>query len=240
VRTIDHLPPPPPGRVSRKQLIVPGLLALALLVGIGAVILLAQRSGDTGAPPQPAAFATPVPTDPIFLLSVQQIQDGQVLFARADGGGAIDYEIPAGAEVELLRRAEFSELAVGDWLVAAGIPNRVRNFVIRELIAFPSPADPPAGQFVRTPAGFLGHEAANDANSEPVIAGVITEVSPDRVVLDTGYALVEISQAEDRPVPLRIYQQGTIEDLVPGARIAIPAVDGRPDPNAAAILVALP
>lgn len=236
-----HLPPgPPPGRASRRQLVLPGLIAIVLVVGIGAVLVLAQRAGDTGAPPRPEPFATPAPLDPMVVYSVQQVANGRLVLGDPRGSGSVDVELPAGATVELLRRAEFTDLNEGDWLVATGIHNEVRNFVIRELIAIPAAdgADPPA--FFRTPAGFLGHEAAADRDAMPVLGGIVTGVSPDRLVLDTGHTTVEITLDEHGPPPLRVLEEGSLEDVVAGSRLAIPAQNGQPDPVAPGILVALP
>lgn len=235
-----HLPPTPPGQVSRKQLIVPGFLAVALLVGIGVVLVLAQRSGDTGAPPQPPPYATPAPGQPVVVLSVQQVDDGQPVFARLDGSGTVDYAIPGSATVEVLDRATLGDLQPGDWLMASGVPNRVRNFAIRDLVAIPGPFDVVGGEFARTPAGFFGHEAGDDSDAAPVLGGVVTEASETGVVIDTGHDLVDVTTAEFEPIPLRVAREGSADDLVPGARVAIPAVGGDPDPSADAILVALP
>lgn len=237
---VPHLPPTPPGQVSRKQLIIPGFLAVALLAGIGVVLVLAQRSGDTGAPPQPPPYATPAAERPVIVLSVQQIDDGQPVFASTDGSGTVDYAIPGSATVEVLERATLGDLQPGDWLMASGVPNRVRNFAIRDLVAIPGPFDVVGGEFVRTPAGFLGHEAGDDSDAAPVLGGVVTEASAAAVVINTGHDLVEVTPGEFEPVPLRVAREGSTDDLVPGARVAIPVVGGAPDPSADAILVALP
>lgn len=233
-----HVPPPPPAGASKRQLLAPGFLAVLLVVGVGAVIFLAQRSGDTGAPPQPAPFATPEPDEPMIVLSVQQVADGTPVFG--DGSGTVDLDLPGGIDVDLLRSASFDDVEPGDWIVAHGVRNEVRNFVIRGFVVFPGPYDEVPGEPVRSPSGFRGHEAASDRNSEPVLSGVVTGVDSDRITFDTGYTETEVSEAEYSPVPLRILEEGSLGDLASGTRVAIAAENGELPADPQGILAELP
>jgi hypothetical protein len=241
VTDAPHLSPGPvPPHPSGRQLLAPGLLAAFLAIGVIVVLVLAQRSGDTGAPARPGPFATPAPFEQFVRLTVQSIVGDRILFEAPDGSGTVDVELSPSLAVDLLRRADPEAIGVGDWVLVTGVANEVRNFAIRELVVFPGANAPGPGLFARTPAGFTGHEASADMNAVPVLGGVVTEILDGGLVLDSDSGPIEINFTGSGSVPVRVLEKGSLGDLVAGSRVAIPAQGGQPDPDALGILVTLP
>ncbi|MDZ7729666.1 MAG: hypothetical protein U5Q44_16505 [Dehalococcoidia bacterium] len=80
--------------------IAPLVVLGVLLVLVVSVLVLANRAGDTGLPPQPGEFATPAPLEAFAASSVRQVSEGEITF------GEEGFAIPDGATIELLRLAE--------------------------------------------------------------------------------------------------------------------------------------
>jgi hypothetical protein len=155
------------------------LLVTLLLVGVGAVILLARRSGRSDLPPEPAPFVAPSPARPVVALDVQQSAGGRLTLSD----GSRDLAPHPDARVESLRAISSAEVRPGEWMTVIGIPNEVRNFSIRSIVVLPSTATPDADGVRRSPAGFAGHEASRDGSERPLLGGQIEQVEGERVTL---------------------------------------------------------
>jgi hypothetical protein len=166
-------------RPSARSWLPLALVGVALLLGIGAVILLAQRSGRSDLPPEPSAFVAPAPARPVVALDVQQSAGGRLTLSD----GSRDQALKADARVERLSAIEAAQLRPGDWLTVIGIPNEIRNFSIRSIVVLSSPAPPDADGVRRSAGGFAGHEASRDGSERPLLGGLVERVDGERVTL---------------------------------------------------------
>lgn len=233
----------PPSSPGKRQYIAPAIFALVILLVLGAVIVLAQRSGGSGAPPRPGAFVTPVDPRPFVVYSVQQASEGSVTFGSGDGQQVSDLAIDANTRIEVLTIAPFDSIAVGDWVTLIGVPNGVRTFALRGIVVLPEPGTERVTGFATTPGGFLGHEVSRDPAEQPAVGGIVTAVGEDSLTLDAPDGRTDITvslDAENPPPVVQRVEQGSLEDLRAGASVAFPAEDGRPAPGFDAVLVTLP
>lgn len=223
-------------RGTRRRAIVPLAIFGVLLVLVVAVLVLANRSGDTGLPPVPAEFEAPAPAEPMFVGTVRQASDGELSFGEDE-----DFAIPDGAEIELLRPASLDDIAEGDVVTAVGVPNDVRSFVVRYIVVFPG-ATFETGEFPRTAGGFRGHEPGPDGNEVPALAGQVTGVEEGAILLNDGNGELRLELTGEQQPPsgtVRVVETGSIDDIGSGARVAIPAEDGDPVSGADAVIVYL-
>lgn len=221
--------------------LIPGVLLLVLVVMLAGVILVAGRSGDSGAPPQPAAFATPVASFSTVTLDVQQVAaDGRITFAN-DQGLPDELAIPAGARVEVLTPIEFADVPVGASVSLVGKPNDVRSFVISSVVVFAEDTVSTGNDAgVRSQGGFEGWEAGRDSVVRVILSGTVTSAGADEFVLESAAGPIRVNRAgTEAPFGLPVYllSEAGVDVIRAGARVAFPAVDSRPDPNADAVLV---
>jgi len=217
-----------------RQWLAPLAGMVLVVLALAAVIVLARKGGETGAPPAAGEFQRPVQEDLFAIYTVLQVTGGQIRFALADGAPAPDVAIPDGARVEMLGLAEASDVQPGDWVSVIGVTNEVRNFAIRFLVVIPGGA-PAADGIVRSPGGFAGHEANVDAAEAPLTGGRVVSVSGSSLALEGPSGAMTIALSEDAPL-LRLVE-GSVTGIREGDRVAFPASGGRADPAAGAVLV---
>lgn len=218
-------------RPSPRSWLPLALVGVALLAGIGAVVLLARRSGQSDLPPEPPAFVAPAPVRPVIALDVQQSGGGR--FTLSDGSR--DASPRPDARVELLRPIEAAQVRPGDWITVIGIPNEVRNFSIRSIVVLASPAPPDADGIRRSAGGFAGHEASRDGSERPILAGLVERVDGERVTLagPTGPVAVTLGPR----APLYRLERADTGAVREGDRIAFLSA---PSLDAATAILVLP
>lgn len=210
---------------------LPPVLLLAAIVAIFAgVILLARRAAEPDVPPEPAAFQPPAPAHAVTALDVQQASGGRLVLSD----GSRDVAFAPGVQVELLRPASAAEIRPGDWLVAIGIPNEVRNFSIRSLVLIADPSAPDGEGVVRSPGGFAGHEASRDSSERPLLGGVVEVVEGQEVTLRGPTGPITVTLTTN--APLRRLEAGRPEDVREGDRIAFIGADGLDDARGVLVL----
>jgi hypothetical protein len=224
-----------------KAWVIPGLVLLALLAMLGGIIAFAGTSGDSGAPPQPAAFVPPPPVFDTVTLDVQQVAaDGAITFAN-DQGPSDGVGIPVGASIEVLRLASFADAPVGAAASLIGKPNQVRSFVVTSIVVFEGETtETGTDAGVRSAGGFEGWEAGRDQSLRVILSGIVTEADADYIVLETAAGALTVQRAateEPFELPIYLLSEETIDAVASGGRVAFPAVDGAPDPSAEAVLV---
>lgn len=219
---------------TNRQWLVPFAGLVLLVVALAAVILLAREGGKTGAPPRRGPFERPSTEQSTAVYTVQQVSDGKIRFALADGAPAPDVAVPSGAKVELLRPATTADIHPGEWVTVFGVTNEVLNFAIRFVVAIPG-GTPDADGVARSPGGFAGHEANAQPEEAPLVSGRVVSVSGSVLVLEgpTGQMTVEAGES----APLFRLTEGAVSDIREGDRVAFPASGGKADPAATAVLV---
>lgn len=236
----EFSPPSPPGK---RQYIAPAIFAVLILLVLGTVVVLAQRSGGSGAPPRPGAFETPADPRPVVRYSVQQASDGQVTFSSGEGQPVRDVEIADETRIEVLSPASFDSIEVGEWVTLVGVPNGVRTFALRSIVVLPEPGTERVNGFALTPGGFLGHEVSRDPAEQPAVGGIVTSVGDGTLTLDApdGRTDITVELNPDNPPPaVQRVEEGSLDDLRAGATVAFPAEGDRPAPGFDAVLVTLP
>lgn len=236
----EFSPPSPPGK---RQYVAPAVFGIVIVAVLVTVIVLAQRSGGSGAPPRPGAFVTPVDPRPMVVYSVQQASGGNITFSSGEGQPVRDVTIDANTRIEVLTIAPFESIEEGDWVTLVGVPNNVRTFALRGIVVIPSPGQERVNGFALTEGGFFGHEVSRDPAEQPAVGGIVTAVGEDTLTLDApvGRTPVTLSLDAENPAPVvQRVEQGSLEDIRPGASVAFPAQDGRPAAGFNAVLVTLP
>lgn len=197
---------------------LPALVLLGLMLVLGGVIVLARRAAAPDTPPVLASLVTPSPVRPVGVYDVRQVNGNEVLLTGEGGATAAPLRLAPETRIEVLRPATAAELRAGDWLTVIGIPNEVRNFTIRTLVAIPE-AGTLADGVRRSAGGFAGHEAARDRAERPLLGGEIERIEGSRLILrgPDGPITVDLTAA----APLRRLTPGTAAELRPGDRIAL-------------------
>lgn len=238
-------------RGSRPWL-APAAVLVFLVAGLGAIIFLSSRANTTEAPPEPAAFATPVPARPVLGYDVRQAAPGSFQLASAGQASGQERTLTVTPDMtwEILERFPESEIAVGDYITVIGVPNAVRAFSIRSVVVFPANSTPGDDGIVRTENGFAGYEAARDPLEKPIMSGRVTALAQREGTTETARGLVPATftvvtfEGPGGPVTLDL-QNGadfalhrvapaTAEDVTDGDRLAF-ADDGN-EPEAILIL----
>lgn len=197
---------------------LPAALAGGVFAVLLGIVILSQRTGDDGAPPQPPAF-TGLPSSPLTVMDVKQ-RASDVLTLTGPGG-EVSFAIPDGASIERLRAVEASDIAVGDTINVVGIPNEVLSFSIHFVFVMANPAET-VDSAARSTGGFAGHEATLDPADRPIISGVVESVAEDGNLVTFrgpgGPATLRLNEAE----PARLYRLERVDasSIVEGDRIA--------------------
>ncbi len=229
-----------PGR--RRTWLLPTVLLVFMIVILAAVVVLAQRANDSGAPPRPADFVPPASTFPTVPYDIQQRSENGSLTIAATKGETFDVNLDNLA-VEVLDPIEIGEIDIGDRVSVIGRSNDVRNFVITSIVDLGEGPDIPEGDAgYRSATGFQGWEASRDQTLRPVIAGIVTSTGESSIVLDTsaGEVSVELVDTEGAGLP-PIYRLSASADFVidSGDRLALAGMEGD-DPGTATAAIVQP
>jgi hypothetical protein len=211
-----------PNRLRLPWWLAPLALAAVLAAGIAAVILLAQRAGQSNAPPEADPFVFSGPARPATPLDVQLVEGEKFTLSRSQAQGQqrqnIELQLPAATPVELLEPAVPGDIAPGDWITVIGIRNIVKSFSIHLIVVLPGTLALEDG-IVRTNLGYFGHEAARDPNDRPILSGKVIRMDGATAVLDTPGGETTLEFLAD--APLRKLRTGTAADIGEGDRVAV-------------------
>lgn len=199
-----------------------------------AVIVLANRSGGSGAPSQPGPFSLPGPAETFTAFDVRQADGSALTVAPAGGGSTQAVTLADGTVVEALRPAAAGAIEVGDWVVVIGIPNEVRNFAITRLAVITEPGDVGADGLARSPGGFVGVEGSRNGEERAITGGSVQSASSDGIVLDGPSG--DITIAFEGAPPVFLLASIEAAEVRPGDRLVI-AGDGALDAAEAVLVV---
>jgi hypothetical protein len=218
----------PPAR-RRRGLLLPIVLGAVTVGALVGVVVLSQVLGETSQPPTAPAFSPP-PREAVAARDVKDRTGAALILVRREGDSAVEesLELRPGLVVERLTPARPTGLNPGDTLVVLGIPNLVRNFAIRAIVAIPpGMLSPAAGEFPRTNAGFGGYEALLGGTARPLIAGVVEAVAGD-VITITGPDGPVTVEAGPGAALYRV-EAASLAAIEPGDRVALLPATGDPD-----------
>ncbi|WP_322795729.1 hypothetical protein [Tepidiforma sp.] len=204
-----------------RAVVAAGAAVAAAAVLLLAVVVGARVSGGSEAPPEPGPFVRPA-GEAYAAFDVERV-DGNVL--RLSGsGGTLELEVPDRAPAWLLVEAESTRVAPGMAIAVLAVPNEVRNFAIRAIVAGEGrESERPAGQ-------FWGHEVAREAGVLPVITGTVERVEADRIEVRTGAGSATVWLTPDAPLYLAV-RTGP-GDVGAGDRVAfVTDTEGKPLPG---------
>ncbi|MBI5947338.1 MAG: hypothetical protein HY875_04290 [Chloroflexi bacterium] len=190
-----------------RQWLVPLVVGVLVLAGVIAVVVLAQQAGTSDAPPEPGAFVPPAAIGQTVAFDVQQAQSGKLNLASPSGPQAArfkasvrDLALPDSTPVEVLTSSKLTDVRPGDWVTVFGVFNEVRNFAIRSVVVIRDPGKPLDDGFVRSPAGFLGDEAAKDQAERPILGGLVESVGDKSLVITGATGAVTITLSATPPL----------------------------------------
>ena len=218
---------------SRRGLpawLAPVALLLLIASAFATVLLLSRRAAAPDVPPEPPAFRPPAAARPVSAHDVQQVVAGRVTLSD----GSRDVPLAPDVRVEVLRPIPPDQVRTGDWLAVIGIANEVRNFSIRSLVLIPGGGAPDAEGVVRSPGGFVGHEASRDQSERPLLGGVVTASDGRTVTLQGPTGPVTVDLAPN--APLRRLAEARPDEIREGDRIAFAGTGGVSDARAVLVL----
>ncbi len=225
--------PASPRRTSPTAWIVPVILAVLLVAGIAAVLLLARQAARPDAPAQPGRFIPPASARPSAAFDVQSIH-GSTLTVTGNTKDSQEMTLAADTRVEVLDTITPGDLHPEDWMTVIGVPNAVKSFGIRSIVVIAAPGPPNADGIVFTADGFAGNEAARDPKELPILGGTIIRASSLNVVLQTAAGPVSVDFAG--APPLRRVRAATLADIHEGDRLAFLTTGGSLNPAAVLVL----
>jgi hypothetical protein len=217
-------------RPARFPWLLPVALFAVVLAALVGVILFARESSKSDAPPQPPAFVAPeLVTYTAFDVETNDGGKLKVSSGSAQTASSSDLELPAGTRVWIMEPATAAELSPPLKVNVIGIPNEVRNYTIRMMVAAePQGAISFEEPFLELFDGFYGHETSRDQR-ERVVLSVLLESFDGRDGV-TRTANGPGTLYVDDGAPLRLLRQGAPGDLQPGDRIALRhGANGQPD-----------
>jgi hypothetical protein len=184
--------------------LVPAGLLIALVVALGAIVLLSRRVGSDDVRPEPPAF-TYQPATPFQRLTVKQSTAGVLELAAdpvAGGPPPAQYTLSPSdsTKVEVLVAVDQSALGTGQWVAIVGVPNVVRNFSIHAIIIIPFATAPDASHIAHSPAGFAGYEASPDDADRVVLGGTVTALADGSLTLAGPAGPLTITLTPDAPL----------------------------------------
>jgi hypothetical protein len=218
------------------RLVLPVVLALALVGVALAVVMLAHRGRDRE-PPRPGAFTPPGPARPVTVLDVQQVRGG--VLTLGGPSGSVEAALRPDVTVSVLRPAALDDIRPGDWVTLAGIPNEVLNFAIRQVVIIPADlaAVPDAEGVPRLAGdGFGGYEANRDTRERPLLSGRVERIEGGTVTFTgrAGTMTLEVGPGS----PVQRLTRGAAADIRAGDRLAfLPDRPGAGLEDARAVLV---
>lgn len=237
----------PPGGRDLKPWIAPIAVVLFLVIGLGAIVVLSRRVAAPDAPSNPGPFSPPAAARPMQAFDVQGIAGDTIRIASGGStgsSGAVTQDLSAtpSTKWEFLEAVANADIQAGDWVQLIGIPNPVRAFSIRSVVVTAGGGTVDAEGFVRSPGGFLGFEATQDANERPILAGKVTAVASRQGTTETARGLKDVTYTvltlegpsgaltvdlqDGADIALYRIKAGTQADVRDGDRVAYPAGDG--------------
>ncbi|MBI2765116.1 MAG: hypothetical protein HYX53_04300 [Chloroflexi bacterium] len=220
-------PGPSPSRIPWWQ--APWLLPLvgfvAVIATLASVILISQRIGANDQPPAAPPLNFPATGPNVTRYTVKQVAGATISISEDVATGKPppaprDLLLGPGTAIDVLRPIKAAEIQPGQWVQVIGIPNEVRNFSIHAIVLFPAGAAPDAERVARSPNGFAGHEASNDAADRPIIGGTVTSIAGTTLEFAGPGGPVTIQLTDVSP----LYRLGTgqVGDILEGDRVAVP------------------
>lgn len=218
-------------RPSRFPWLLPVALFAVVLAALVAVIVFARESSKSDAPPQPPAFVAPELTT--YTAYDVEANDGgklKVSSGAAQTASSGDLELPAGTRVWVMEPATAADLQPPLKVNVIGIPNEVRNYTIRVMVAAkPEGAVSFDEPFIELFDGFYGHETSRDARERVVLSVLLESFDGRDGITQTanGPGTLYI----DEGAPLRVVSAAEPSGIEPGDRLALRhGADGQPDP----------
>lgn len=204
-----------------RAVVAAGVALTAAAALLLAVVLGARVSGGDDAPPEPRPFVGPA-GEAYAAFDVERV-DGTTL--RLSGSsGALELEIPERTPAWLLREAEPTAVEAGMAIAVLAVPNEVRNFAVRAVVAGA------AGDSERPAGPFWGHEVAGEAGVLPVITGTVERTEADRLEVRTVAGPTTIWLTPD--APLLLAARAAPGDVGAGDRVAfVTDAEGKPRPD---------
>jgi hypothetical protein len=202
-----------------------GAVTVAALIG---VVVLSQTLGETSLPPPAPAFTVPL-RESVAGRDVKDRTADSLVLVRREGDNTIEDTLaldPALA-VERLAPARPADIAPGDTLVVLGVPNLVRNFAIRAVVAIPPELlGESNGEFPRTRAGFGGYEALIGGADRPLVAGLVERVDGDIITIGGPDGPIQV-EANAGAALYRV-EAADSSAIEPGDRVALLPSTGDP------------
>ncbi len=208
-------------RNPRAPWLLPLVLAVMVVAGLGAVILFANRAAEPDVPPPAGAFVPPADL-PYQAFDVERNAGGALRLSSGGGASAIDVPIDTSTPIWVLESATLADVEVPVVVNVIAVPNEVRNFAIR-LLAFGLPGEGGESngeEFIPLADGFGGHEVSADAAERTVLSGVVRSIDGNvlNVLLNGGTgSTIEVEEGS----PLRVLRAGSPADIQPGDRVAL-------------------
>lgn len=217
-------------RPSRFPWLLPAGIFVVVLAALIGVIVFARESSKSDAPPQPPAFVAPE-LQTYTAYDVESNDGGRlkVSSGTAQTATSTDLELPAGTRVWVMESAAAADLQPPLKVNVIGIPNEVRNYTIRMMVAA-EPDGPVTFEdpFIALYDGFYGHETSRDTRERVVLSVLLESFDGRDGVTRTanGPGTLYI----DDGAPLRIVRAAAPTDIEPGDRIALRhGTGGQPD-----------
>jgi hypothetical protein len=217
-------------RPSRFPWLLPAVLFAVVMAALVGVILFARESSKSDAPPRPPAFVPPqLQTYTAFDVEGNDNGNLRVSSGSAQTATSSDLALPAGTRVWVMEPASAKDLQPPLKVNVIGIPNEVRNYTIKMLVAAEPAGDVSfAEPFIELFDGFYGHETSRDTRERVVLSVVLESFDGRQGVTKTanGPGTLYI----DDGAPLRVVRAGAPADIEPGDRIALRhGANGQPD-----------
>ena len=202
---------------NRLSWLAPVIVLVAVLLGLGAIVVVSQRVGKETQRPDAPAFSPPAAFPANYQrFVVRQVSGSTVtLGTDAAGGGpeskTATFDAAGPGHVEVLKPEVASGLQAGEWLSVIGVRNSVRNFSIHQIVVLPAGTRADADGVARSAAGFGGYEAAGDEADRVAFGAPITTVAGETITLDgpAGPISVELTSR----APLFRLSPGTVADI---------------------------
>ncbi len=226
--------------------LAPAAVVLALVFGLGTIVFLSSRANTSEAPPEPAAFATPVPVRPVLGFDVRQATPGSFQLASAGQASGQERTLTVTPDIrwEILEPVSEADITIGEWLTVIGVPNAVRAFSIRSVVVFPATSTPGEDGLLRSASGFSGYEAARDPLEKPILSGKVIRLSQREgttetargsvpatytvVTIQTPGGEVDVDLQNGKEFALHRVAPAEAGDVQDGDRLAFAATDGEP------------
>jgi|GEM_PF-1047700 len=217
-------------RPARFSWLLPVALFAVVLAALAGVVVFARQSSESDAPPQPPAFVAPeLHTYTAFDV---ESNDGGTLKVSSGSGqtaSSSELDLPPGTRVWIMEPATAANLAPPMLVNVIGIPNEVRNYTIRMMVAAEPEGTPNFEEpFIALVDGFYGYEASRDGRERLVLSVLLESFDGRNGVTKTANGPGTLYV--DEGAPLRVLRPARPEDIEPGDRVAVRhGASGQPD-----------